>query len=329
MSQLLLGQQLEGIWHSGLVAFGLEYFYAGGIVSMPPEKVEAEYDLKVNREIMLGTTTVDMSTFHQFLKDNEGKFTADKYDIIHWNCNHFTNECSKFLLAKEIDGYILHQHEVVAKLPMGGMILNLIRSSQQMMQNQATESGSRSLWTPPATSSETPTPTPTRFVEGICLLCSDAKKTVEFRLECLQQLNTVLTNIITYTNEEKYRNIKKSNKHVADGLLSIDGGLECLLAAGFKPHTMQLEGSTIESLKIVSLDSVSLNVLRRCKEEATIAIDSMSRLGHYYGAGVTQEKLDELVNMGAGTWDRHLCLRALRLANGDINGAIDQLTLEK
>lgn len=35
-SRLFVGQHFEGIWHTGIVVFGTEYFYGGGVCAMPP-----------------------------------------------------------------------------------------------------------------------------------------------------------------------------------------------------------------------------------------------------------------------------------------------------
>ena len=36
MSPMFLGKLIEGIWHTGLVVYGKEYFYGGGICSGIP-----------------------------------------------------------------------------------------------------------------------------------------------------------------------------------------------------------------------------------------------------------------------------------------------------
>lgn len=35
LSRMLIGKQIDGIWHTGVVVFGKEYFYGGGIQAKP------------------------------------------------------------------------------------------------------------------------------------------------------------------------------------------------------------------------------------------------------------------------------------------------------
>jgi hypothetical protein len=35
MSQSILGQQIDGIWHTGIQVFGTEYYFGGGIQMQP------------------------------------------------------------------------------------------------------------------------------------------------------------------------------------------------------------------------------------------------------------------------------------------------------
>jgi len=40
LSMAIIGKQIEGIWHTGIVAYGYEYFYGGGIqASLPGQTV--------------------------------------------------------------------------------------------------------------------------------------------------------------------------------------------------------------------------------------------------------------------------------------------------
>jgi desumoylating isopeptidase 1 len=100
LSMSFLGQQFDGIWHTGIVVFGNEYFYGGGVCKMPPGQTPFGTPLE---KIMLGKTSKSQSEFEVFLmKVGQSKFRADTYNLITNNCNNLTEDCSQFLLSKGI-----------------------------------------------------------------------------------------------------------------------------------------------------------------------------------------------------------------------------------
>ncbi|RLN90015.1 hypothetical protein BBJ28_00006141 [Nothophytophthora sp. Chile5] len=97
LSPALLGKTIAGIWHTGVLVFGQEYFFGGGIQVMAPELVEARYGMHPVEQIALGETQVSQARFEQFLRDNSSRFTAATYDLLRHNCNNFSNEVAAFL----------------------------------------------------------------------------------------------------------------------------------------------------------------------------------------------------------------------------------------
>jgi desumoylating isopeptidase 1 len=63
----------------------------------------------------------------RFLTSINSQFTEATYDLIKWNCNHFTNTCLMFLLNKPLDKEYLHQHEPLMATPMGSLIINMLQ----------------------------------------------------------------------------------------------------------------------------------------------------------------------------------------------------------
>jgi hypothetical protein len=50
------------------------------------------------------------------------------YNILHNNCNHFTDEICEFLTGQKLPDYVTKQHEEVAGTPLGAMILPMLES---------------------------------------------------------------------------------------------------------------------------------------------------------------------------------------------------------
>lgn len=48
MSPMLLGKSIEGIYHTGLVIYGIEYYYGGGICEGQPKVYSINNNFKEN-----------------------------------------------------------------------------------------------------------------------------------------------------------------------------------------------------------------------------------------------------------------------------------------
>lgn len=46
MSMSFLGKQVDGIWHTGILVHGREYFFGGGIQALPTAIVESSFGIK-------------------------------------------------------------------------------------------------------------------------------------------------------------------------------------------------------------------------------------------------------------------------------------------
>ena len=138
MSQMILGREIDGVWHTGVIVFGKEYYFGGGICSDPIG--QTPYGTPVKAED-IGETEIPEELFEEFLNDLKSKYTEDNYDIIKNNCNHFANDCVEFLTGIQLPDYILGLIDEVAKAPMGQMILNMLGGLQQKMQGQAHKLG--------------------------------------------------------------------------------------------------------------------------------------------------------------------------------------------
>jgi len=128
LSRQFLGKQIDGIWHTGIVVFGKEFYYGGGICKDPPSKTPYGTPM---RSITLGETEIPEELFLEFLQEISYKFTSDKYDLFENNCNNFTDACSEFLVGEKIPNYITGLPKEVLATPMGKMIKPMIDNMQK------------------------------------------------------------------------------------------------------------------------------------------------------------------------------------------------------
>ncbi|KAF9492035.1 thioredoxin family protein [Pleurotus eryngii] len=103
LSRQLTGRQIDGIWHTSVVVFGREVFYGQGIMTAAPGRSHHGTPLRV---IDMGETSLDEATWNEYLDDMREHYTADKYHLLDFNCNSFTNDCIGFLTGSAIPDFI-------------------------------------------------------------------------------------------------------------------------------------------------------------------------------------------------------------------------------
>lgn len=144
MSRAIIGQQIDGIWHTGIVVYNKvkslyllnrlhvpqEFYFGGGICKGQPGRTPYGNPVQM---IPLGNTQLPESIFLGFLQGINSKFTQETYDLFRNNCNNFTDECAQFLTGTGIPRHIIDLPLEVLKTPMGAMIGNMVSG----MQNQA------------------------------------------------------------------------------------------------------------------------------------------------------------------------------------------------
>eukprot|EP00475_Leptophrys_vorax_P011660 TRINITY_DN18204_c0_g1_i1.p1 TRINITY_DN18204_c0_g1~~TRINITY_DN18204_c0_g1_i1.p1 ORF type:complete len:555 (-),score=141.21 TRINITY_DN18204_c0_g1_i1:26-1594(-) len=132
-SPALLGHEIEGIWHTGVVVYGTEYFYGGGIQAGKPGGTQAGRPMKIHD---LGVTYIPQSVFMDFLHEISSQFTPEKYSLLKHNCNNFSDEVSMFLLGEHIPSYITGLPEFAFSTPMGQMLKPMIEQFEAQMKSE-------------------------------------------------------------------------------------------------------------------------------------------------------------------------------------------------
>ncbi|CAN8260187.1 unnamed protein product [Cochlearia groenlandica] len=125
LSASLLGKVIEAVWHTGIVVYGTEYFFGGGI-----QQVRAgttQYGAPM-RTVELGETHVPKEVFDMYLEEISPRYTMESYNLLTHNCNNFSNEVSQFLVGKGIPNYILDLPNEVMKSPMGGLLMPMLQN---------------------------------------------------------------------------------------------------------------------------------------------------------------------------------------------------------
>ena len=121
MSPIVLGKKIDGIWHTGILAFGKEYFYGGGIQYDYTENVQDLVGKPVETQT-IGHTELTKELFHDYLDGLRPKYNDINYNLFTQNCNHFSNEVAEFLTGKGIPEHIVNLPDVCQNTLVGSMI---------------------------------------------------------------------------------------------------------------------------------------------------------------------------------------------------------------
>ena len=73
-------------------------------------------------KINMGTTSIDPETWRELLTDLRERYTADKYHLLEYNCNTFSNECCEILVGQPIPARITSLPAEFLATPLGSML---------------------------------------------------------------------------------------------------------------------------------------------------------------------------------------------------------------
>ncbi|XP_062387802.1 desumoylating isopeptidase 1a [Sardina pilchardus] len=127
LSPIMLGKQLDGIWHTAIVVFGEEFFFGGvgisscapgGTMLGPPDSV-----------VELGNTEVNEEIFMDYLSSlGETSYRGDRYRLFEHNCNTFTDEVAQFLTGRKIPSHITDLPSEILSTPFGQVLRPILDS---------------------------------------------------------------------------------------------------------------------------------------------------------------------------------------------------------
>ncbi|EKF32366.1 endo-beta-N-acetylglucosaminidase, putative [Trypanosoma cruzi marinkellei] len=128
MSKMLIGEQLDAIWHTAIVVYQKEFYFDGGtgIVFESPGKTRFGQPRRVE---VLGETTKTEAEFNMWTQQQRGNgFGPNDYSLLDRNCNHFTQEAARFLVNRDIPDEIRNMIPKVLGTPLGRMLRPLLES---------------------------------------------------------------------------------------------------------------------------------------------------------------------------------------------------------
>lgn len=129
-SPMIMGKQVDGIWHTSVVVYGMEYYYGQGIQWGLPGRTPFGAPVQVLEQ---GDTHVPQDVLEEFLVDLSARFGPLHYDLLDNNCNNFSNEVSQMLTGCGIPDHILSLPSEFRTSPLGAMLAPYISAMQSQL----------------------------------------------------------------------------------------------------------------------------------------------------------------------------------------------------
>lgn len=127
-SPMFLGKTIDGIWHTGIVAFGDEWYFGNDGINYCPPKGTI---LGEPNEIMhLGRTELNQEDFFEVIRQmSEKTYKLGSYNLLEHNCNNFSNDLSILLVGKPIPSHIIDLPREIMNTSIGPMLRPLLEQA--------------------------------------------------------------------------------------------------------------------------------------------------------------------------------------------------------
>ncbi|GFR40054.1 hypothetical protein Agub_g592 [Astrephomene gubernaculifera] len=132
LSPMLLGTQIEAVYHTSVVVGGVEYFFGGGVQRCIAGQTPFGPPM---RTVELGETQIPKDVREEMLADLSVRFTPQAYNLITNNCNHFSNAWAELLTGNPIPEQYPQQAQQILQSPMGQMLLPMMEQMEQRYGN--------------------------------------------------------------------------------------------------------------------------------------------------------------------------------------------------
>lgn len=289
LSPGLIGKQIDLVPHTGIVCWGREYFFGGGVCVAPAGQAVPMQPCQV---LDLGVSEKTQGELEVFLREISPRFTQETYNLLTHNCNHFANEVALFLTGgkKGVPEEIVNIAETALSTPQGQQLRGMIEGFESSMRGnmqggsamnpfgnvQSGGAGSSATGsTAPTATAPAAAPAPTTAAAGPSSASSNDPATADLhaaltelntveaastekRRACLTTLVKMTSNIVDKPGEEKFRKIKMDNKAFNSKVSEVGGGTELVLALGFSPE--EIDG--VDHWKFKEGEPVSMDLLK-------------------------------------------------------------------
>ncbi|KAG5495200.1 hypothetical protein JKF63_02255 [Porcisia hertigi] len=271
LGPMLIGRTLEGIWHTSIVVYGKEYYFDGGVgIIAAPNPGSTRFGQPYRTEVLGATTKREEEFFAWTQQQSHTGFGPNDYNVLHNNCNSFSDAASLYLLGRHIPQDVLDMIPTLLSTPLGQMLRPIL---EQATSGAAEVSPADMRASPSYSLAPPPSPPTTAGSREACAGLLSAHRTVtdedeedlmvaqamlesnetiadghlsppgsfERTLDGLTLLRTVMLNICEHPTNAKYRALSTESTAYQTKLKPLEtyGVTEMLRIAGFhrRPHS--------------------------------------------------------------------------------------------
>eukprot|EP00758_Cryptobia_borreli_P007724 Tbor_TRINITY_DN5325_c3_g12::TRINITY_DN5325_c3_g12_i1::g.5038::m.5038 len=244
-SQALIGRHLQGIWHTSIVISGSEYYFDGGVGIVKELPGQTRFGTPLVTEV-LGRTSKSLREFEDWNEKqlSSSKFGPTSYNLLNCNCNHYTQEASRFLLSKDIPSDVKDMIPTLLNTPLGAMIKPMLEMMSTAPGQHAASIGlpsfgssANSNGAPDSRESVSLPPAMEEDIElYLTLIRTSEDHTKEKIMTCLDALERIISNIVTSPSNTQYQRISLSSQFYITKLSPFSASKDILSTIGFKPE---------------------------------------------------------------------------------------------
>eukprot|EP00672_Neobodo_designis_P024141 CAMPEP_0174848322 /NCGR_PEP_ID=MMETSP1114-20130205/13459_1 /TAXON_ID=312471 /ORGANISM="Neobodo designis, Strain CCAP 1951/1" /LENGTH=188 /DNA_ID=CAMNT_0016082621 /DNA_START=105 /DNA_END=667 /DNA_ORIENTATION=- len=127
MGPRMLGMELEGVWHTSVVAFDHEYLFDGGVgIEAEDSPGHTEFG-PVDHVISMGFTTKTKAEFEAWnAEQNQERFHGMSYNWFTQNCNHYTHAALLFLTGQGAPDDVINMVPNIVESPVASFLAGFL-----------------------------------------------------------------------------------------------------------------------------------------------------------------------------------------------------------
>eukprot|EP01061_Rhynchopus_euleeides_P007956 TRINITY_DN1701_c0_g2_i1.p1 TRINITY_DN1701_c0_g2~~TRINITY_DN1701_c0_g2_i1.p1 ORF type:complete len:399 (+),score=133.23 TRINITY_DN1701_c0_g2_i1:77-1198(+) len=135
LSPMMLGREIEAIWHTSVVVYDREYLFSGGVGILDEAPETTPFGLPLHKK-RISTTSKTQSEFRAWNRTQAAAFGPDSYNLLQKNCNHYSDAALRFLTGEGVPDTVSGMMGSIVNSPLGRIAVQFLDGVQQQLTQQ-------------------------------------------------------------------------------------------------------------------------------------------------------------------------------------------------